>query len=313
MLYQRLRQVLDPLALTWEWIIVDDHSPDSTFDVIRNIAAGDSRVCGLRLSRNSGSHIALTCGVNTARGQCCVVLAADLQDPPETIGLLLERWRAGAQVVWAVRSQREGESISTILFAQFYYWVMRNMVGLHQMPATGADFFLMDAKVAKAFREFQETNISMLALITWMGFRQEQIQYVKQARLHGSSGWSLRKKLKLVVDSVTSFSYAPIRLMSIGGIFLAFMGFLYAGFVVVHAFSGQPVSGWSSLMVLVLLVGGFQILLMGVLGEYIWRTLDETRRRPRFLIEDATAPPPAMERTPSLLSRGTATGDPRDR
>jgi glycosyltransferase involved in cell wall biosynthesis len=310
-LYRRLTQVFDELALDWEWIVVDDHSSDATFAVIRKIAAEDSRVSGLRLSRNSGSHIALACGVNAAQGECCVLLAADLQDPPETIPALLEKWRAGAQVVWAVRAQREGEAASTVLFSRFYYWIMRKVVGLDQMPVTGADFFLLDRRVANAFREFQESNISMLALITWMGFRQEQIQYVKQARLHGSTGWSLTKKLKLVVDSVTSFSYAPIRLMSFGGIFVALLGFLYAGFVVVHAFSGKPVSGWSSLMVLVLLVGGFQIMLMGVLGEYIWRALDETRRRPRFLIEDATAPVPAIERV--SLNRRALAGDPVDR
>jgi polyisoprenyl-phosphate glycosyltransferase len=312
-LYGRLKQVLDQLELSWEWIVVDDHSPDATFEAIRGIAAVDSRVSGLRLARNSGSHIALTCGVNAAQGDCCILLAADLQDPPETIPALLEKWHAGAQVVWAVRAQREGEKTSTVLFARFYYWMMRNIVGLDQMPGTGADFFLMDRKVARAFREFQESNVSMLALITWMGFRQDQIRYVKQARLHGMSGWNLTKKLKLVVDSVTSFSYAPIRFMSIGGFFLAMLGFLYAGFIVVHAFSGKPVSGWSSLMVLVLLVGGFQILLMGVLGEYIWRTLDETRRRPRFLIEDATAPHAAVERSSSMLDRAAMTGDPVDR
>jgi polyisoprenyl-phosphate glycosyltransferase len=309
-LYQRLAEVLDQFA--WEWIIVDDHSPDATFDVIRKIAASDGRVHGMRLSRNSGSHIALTCGVNAAQGECCVLLAADLQDPPETLPLLLEKWRAGVQVVWAVRAQREGEARSTVLFSRLFYWVMRKVVGLDQMPATGADFFLLDRKVARAFCEFRESNISMMALITWMGFRQDQIQYVKQARLHGSSGWSARKKVKLMVDSVTSFSYAPIRLMSFGGILLAFLGFVYAMLVVANAFSGQPVSGWSSLMVLVLLLGGFQILLMGVLGEYIWRTLDETRRRPRFLIEDAT-PPLEMERSPSTLNRGTPPGDPVNR
>ena len=280
--------MLEGLGVPWEWVVVDDHSRDATFDVIRGIAAADPRVRGLRLSRNSGAHLALTCGLSACSGQCAVLVAADLQDPPETVLPLFEKWRAGAQVVWAVRAQREGEKASTLLFARVYYWIMRKVVGLREIPATGADFFLLDRRVIDAFRDFQESNISMLALITWMGFRQDHIEYVKQARLHGSSGWTLGKKLKLVVDSVTSFTYLPIRMMSYLGFCVALLGFLYAAFVAVHALSGQPIQGWSSLMVVVLIIGGFQMLLMGVLGEYIWRTLDETRRRPRFLIEDAT-------------------------
>jgi glycosyltransferase involved in cell wall biosynthesis len=287
-LYERLVEVLGRLRASWEWVIVDDHSRDATFDVVRGIAAADPRVRGLRLARNSGSHLALSCGLNAARGECAVLLAADMQDPPETVVPLLEKWRDGAQVVWAVRAQREGEKASTLLFARFYYWLMRRVIGLNEMPATGADFFLLDRRVIEAYREFRETNVSMLALITWMGFRQDRIEYVKQARLHGQSGWSLRKKLKLVVDSATSFSYLPIRMMSYVGFGIATLGFLYAIFIVAHAFSGIPVTGWASLMVVVLILGGFQILLMGVLGEYVWRALDESRGRPRFLIEDAT-------------------------
>ncbi|HVN07162.1 MAG TPA: glycosyltransferase family 2 protein [Bryobacteraceae bacterium] len=287
-LYQRLTEVLGSLGVTWEWVIVDDHSRDGTFDVIRRIAATDPHVRGMRLARNSGAHLALTCGLNHCSGDCAVTMAADLQDPPETVVPLLEKWRTGAQVVWAARAQREGEKASTILFARFYYWIMRAVVGLREIPPTGADLFLLDRRVIDAFRDFQESNISMLALITWMGFRQDSIEYVKQARLHGASGWTLKKKLKLVVDSVTSFTYLPIRMMSYLGFCVALLGFLYAAFVAIHALSGHPIQGWSSLMVAVLIIGGFQILFMGVLGEYIWRTLDETRRRPRFLIEDAT-------------------------
>jgi dolichol-phosphate mannosyltransferase len=212
-------------------------------------------------------------------------LAADLQDPPETLPALLDRWRAGAQVVWAVRARREGETSGTVGFSRLYYFIMRRVVGIKEMPATGADFFLLDRKVLDAFHKFRESNVSIPALLTWMGFRQTTIAYDKQARLHGKSGWSMAKKLKMVVDSVTSFSFLPIRLMSIVGFIMAIVGFLYAGLVVVNALSGRPPAGWASLMVVVLVVGGIQMLMMGVLGEYLWRTLDETRRRPQYLIE----------------------------
>ena len=156
------------------------------------------------------------------------------------------------------------------------------------MPATGADFFLLDRKVVEAFSQFSEANVSILALITWMGFRQTAVPYDKEARLHGRSGWDLRKKLKLVVDSVTSFSYLPIRFMSYLGLVVGLGGFIYAGVVIFNAIHGDPVQGWSSLMVVVLVVGGLQMIMMGVLGEYLWRALDESRRRPRYIVEADT-------------------------
>lgn len=287
-LYERLVHVMSGLALTWEWIVVDDHSKDVTFEVVADIARRDVRVRGIRLARNSGSHTAITCGLHSARGDCAVVLAADLQDPPEILPALLEPWRAGVQVVWAVRAQREGEKTSTVGFARLYYLIMRRLVGMQDIPATGADFFLLDRQVLEAFRQFHESNVSILALLTWMGFRQTTITYDKQARLHGQSGWNLSKKLKLVVDSVTSFSFLPIRVMSVVGFAVAILGFLYAGVVTVNALAGRPPEGWASLMVVVLVVGGIQMLMMGVLGEYLWRTLDEVRGRPRYLIERTT-------------------------
>lgn len=287
-LYERLVQVIGGLGVDWEWIVVDDHSGDDTFAVAAGIAQRDSRVQAVRLARNSGSHTAITCGLHQARGDCAVVLAADLQDPPETLPALLEQWRAGSQVVWAVRARREGERASTVGFARLYYLIMRRLVGMQEMPASGADFFLLDRRVLDAFRQFNESNVSILALLTWMGFRQTSIAYDKQARLHGQSGWSLGKKFKLVVDSVTSFSYLPIRLMSIVGFIVAIIGFLYAGVVVVNALAGRPPEGWASLMVVVLVVGGIQMLMMGVLGEYLWRALDEARTRPRYLVESTT-------------------------
>jgi len=285
LLYQRLCQVLNPLDVAWEWIVVDDHSADGTFAVIADIAKDDPRVCGIRFARNFGSHPAIMCGLHHAKGNCSVIIAADLQDPPEIIPKLLGEWHNGAQVVWAVRAGREGEKSSTLRFAQLYYWLMRHVVGIKEMPATGADFFLIDCRVINAFQQFNESHVSILALITWMGFPQATITYNKQARLHGRSGWSIEKKLKLVIDSVMGFSYLPIRMMSYLGSIIALLGFLYATVIIANALIGRPIQGWSSLMVVVLVLGGIQMLMMGVLGEYLWRALDEARRRPRYLIE----------------------------
>jgi len=286
LLYERLCQSLTNLE--WEWVIVDDHSVDKSFAIAAGLAERDSRVKAIRFARNFGSHTAIRCGLEHVHGQCAIVLAADLQDPPEVIANLLAKWQAGMQVVWAVRAQRENEKASTVGFARLYYFIMRWMVGIKDMPATGADFFLIDHRVITALLQFNESNVSILALITWLGFRQDSITYNKQARQHGRSGWSLEKKLKLVVDSVTSFTYFPIRLISYTGFAVALLGFLYALVVIGNALAGRTPEGWGALMVVVLVIGGIQLLTMGVLGEYLWRALDEARRRPRYWIEATT-------------------------
>ncbi len=289
-LYAKLSSALAALDVTWEWIVVDDHSGDATFDVIRRLHARDPRVRGARFSRNTGSHAAITCGLHHARGRAAVALAADLQDPPETLGAMLAAWREGAQVVWAVRRQRPGASVPALGFARLYYWIMRNIVGMKEMPATGADFFLADRLVVDAFRQFRERHTSVLALVTWMGYRQAFVEYDKQARVRGRSGWTLRKKIKLVVDSVVSFSDAPVRACSYLGVGVLGLSALCLLLAIADVSVRHLTPGWMLLMAGVFLAGGLNLLMLGVLGEYLWRALDETRGRPPYLIEDATDP-----------------------
>ena len=329
-MYLRLKAVLEAASVSWEWLVVDDHSRDQTFRAVEALARTDQRVAGLRLSRNFGSHAALSCGLHHARGQCVVLMAADLQDPPEVIPDLLAQWRQGSQVVWAVRASRAGEKTSTTAFARLYYAMMRNLLGMKEMPATGADFLLMDRLVVDNFNAFQEQDVSILALISWMGFRQGFIEYHKQARLHGRSNWTLKKKLKLAVDSVAGFSYLPVRLMSYAGVVLALLGFLYLGVVIWNRVVGTPAPGWTETTSLILLLGGMQMLMLGILGEYTWRALSAARRRPVYLIEamagrfKGQSPPgqageglppvgaPAQPGNPSLVSQapsGPAPGE----
>jgi dolichol-phosphate mannosyltransferase len=217
-----------------------------------------------------------------------VILAADLQDPPETIPLLLARWRAGAKVVWAVRAARHGEAGSTKLLSRFYWFLMRRYAEV-EPPKEGADYLLVDRQVMDVLKTSPEKHTSLLALIQWMGFDQDFITYEKQARHSGRSKWTVRKKLKLALDSFVSFSYAPIRLMTVVGVLFAFSGFAYAILVAVRALLyGSAVQGWPALMCVVLIVGGVQLVMLGVLGEYLWRTFDETRGRPRYIIEKRT-------------------------
>jgi polyisoprenyl-phosphate glycosyltransferase len=278
-LYARLTQTMASVGGEWEWLVVDDHSRDDTFAVVQRLAVADRRVRGIRLARNSGSHVAITCGLHHVRGDAAVMMASDLQDPPETLGALLARWRDGAQVVWAVRRERPGEA-SHAGFAALYYWIMRNVVGMKEMPARGADFFLIDRQVIDAFRRLPERNTSVLALITWLGFRQDYIEYDKQPRVAGRSGWTLARKIKLVVDSVTGFSDAPIRMCSYAGLALLSGAFLVAVVRLVWPFGVATL-----LLSAMVALTGLQLLALGIVGEYVWRALDEARQRPAFFIE----------------------------
>ncbi|MEW5984261.1 MAG: glycosyltransferase family 2 protein [Acidobacteriota bacterium] len=281
-MYGRVVAMADRAGIDWRWIIVDDHSVDGTFAAIARLSSRDHRVCGLRLARNTGSHAAIACGLQHARGDAAIVLASDLQDPPEVIPGLVEAWRLGAQVVWAVRRKRHGEPVSTRAFSWLYYVVMRNMVGLRQLPRDGSDCFLLDRRVVDTVRVLRERHTSLLALVGWLGFRQATIQYEKQPRHAGKSGWTLRKKIKLLVDSVTAFSAVPLAL--VGWMAAALLG-LGAGGVWAVALGFRPEPSWS-LPVLTLLVG-LQLAGMAVLGTYLWRALDEARGRPAWVIEDA--------------------------
>ena len=287
-LHKEICAALDELEIRWEWIIVDDHSPDSTFAVAGELAKADSRVKAIRLARNAGSHVAIMCGLEHAAGDCSVVLAADLQDPPDLIEMLIEKWRRGAHIVWAVRRSPGHKKVGQVIGGRIYYDILGRIGGFSEMPATGADFFLIDRVAIDGLARFQERNVSVYALIHWMGFRQDCVEYDKNPRVHGSSGWTLSRKIKLFVDTVVSFSHGPIQFMSLFGAIVAMFGFLYAGFVVFEALSGETVQGWSSLIVAILIIGGVQISMLGVLGEYLWRTSEETRKRPRYLIEDTT-------------------------
>ncbi|MFN0195653.1 MAG: glycosyltransferase family 2 protein [Planctomycetaceae bacterium] len=296
---ERVMSVLRSINCEYEIILVDDHSHDDSATIAKNWVIEDPCVHYLRLSRSCGSHAAFSAGLARATGDSVILLAADLQDPPETIPRLLDQWQAGYDVVWAAREARDGESWRTQLFSRIYYQMMRRFA-LPDMPKQGADFLLMDRKVVAAYNAIPEKNTSFLALILWMGFRQTTIEYVKQARHSGKSKWNLSKKIKLFVDSMVSFSYAPIRMMSVIGIMISIAGFIYAGIIVLNAILGEPVQGWSSLIVIVLCLGGFQLLMLGVLGEYLWRAFDESRGRPRYIIEEiAGLPPerPARDRT----------------
>jgi dolichol-phosphate mannosyltransferase len=298
-LYERLAPILRQVE--WEWIVVDDHSRDGTFATIERLAAVDPRIRGIRLARNSGSHVAITCGLQHARGDAAALVVSDLQDPPELLSRMLERWRNGVQVVWAVRRERPGERHHA-WFASMYYWIMRRLVGMTDMPATGADFFLIDRVVIDAFLAAADRNVSVFALLMWLGFRREFLEYDKQPRTHGRSGWTLARKVKLVIDSIVGFSDFPVWWCIYAGIGAMILALAPALAAAVTS-PGVDAALWL-LAALVIGLFGCLFVALGMMGQYVVRALDEARQRPLYSIEAAT-------RTRSVPSVAAGTGDSR--
>ncbi|MBF0522814.1 MAG: glycosyltransferase [Candidatus Omnitrophica bacterium] len=284
-LYDRLIEAISAAdEYDFEFIFVDDCSKDRTPNILRELRNRDRRVRIVRFARNCGSHAAISCGLHTCLGDAAVILAADLQDPPALIFDLAKEWEKGAKIVWGVRTARLGEKKTTTFLSRCYYALMNWLTSV-KMPPTGADVFLADRVVIESFRKVQEKHTSVFMTLAWLGFEQSSIDYVKQPRFQGKSKWSLGKKFKLALDSLLAFSDIPIRYMSVVGFLCATLGFLYALYVVWCYLHGRPVAGWSSLMVAVLIIGGVQMIMLGILGEYLWRTFDESRRRPRYIVE----------------------------
>lgn len=287
-----LRSRLDDLFVTLDvdveiWL-VDDHSSDNSPALIQDICQQDTRYNFIRLASNSGSHIALLAGLRQCSGDCVTMIAADLQDPPELIPELLSHWRDGNKVVWGVRSAREGISKREIFFANLFYRLLNQFSDV-KLPPSGADYSLLDRAVIDALLKSVGANPSLALEVARLGFQQIEIPYVKEERLYGVSKWNLRKKLNAFADAFVTTSYMPLRMMSYAGIFFSMIGFIYAILIVVlRLFNLVGIDGWAGLMVVVLVFGGMQMIMLGIIGEYLWRTLEHARSRPLYFIEDAS-------------------------
>lgn len=270
----------------FEFVFVDDGSRDNSFDVLQTLAHSERRIRIVKLSRNFGSNAALLAGLDQAHGQVIAAIAADLQDPPELIDDMLVQWRLGRKVVLAARESREDPGLTSFMADTFYTLFQR--FAIKTMPRRGFDFFLIDRQVCDLIKGIQESNAYLMGLILWLGFDPAVIYYHRRQReqRYGRSMWTFAKKLKYFIDSFVAFSYIPVRASSLLGIGLSITGIVYAVVVIVaRLFFDVRAEGWASLMVVLLIVSGAQLLMIGVLGEYLWRNLDETRRRPRFIIE----------------------------
>ena len=238
----------------------------------------------LKLSRNYGAFNACLAGLTRASGECVVITSADLQDPPELIGEMYERWLGGTKVVMAVRARRE-EPFLKVLFSRIYYRVFRSLVD-NAMPPGGFDFVLIDRVVVDVLCAMQEKNTTLMGLILWSGFKREEIPYTRMERKHGKSRWSLGKKINHFIDSLLAFTKLPIRLLTVLGLVTSSISFLGILYILVVTLTGRvSVAGWASVMVVMFFMFSVMMIGLGILGEYVWRGLEEARKRPSFIIE----------------------------
>jgi polyisoprenyl-phosphate glycosyltransferase len=285
-LSEKLKEtVLDNPEIDYELIFVDDGSGDNSYDELVKLRRNNDKVKIIKLSRNFGSHTAVLAGLCHVTGDCATVISADLQDPPEIILQMLEKWKQGNNVVLAVRKDRE-EPFTQKLISNSYYKLMKKYA-LKNMPKGGFDCFLIDKKVVDILKNIEEKNTTLMGQILWCGFKTDVIYYVRKQREIGKSRWTLSKKIKLFIDSFLAFSYFPIRTMSVLGLIVSAASFIYGiVLILLKVIMDTDIQGWTSLMVVVLFMSGLQMIMLGVIGEYLWRNIDETRKRPTFIIEE---------------------------
>jgi len=283
--YKKISSIMEKFGYSWELICIDDGSSDSTFEKIKEISAIDKRVKVIQFSRNFGTHAALSAGLKQSQGDVAFFVGADLQEPIEYLPEFVKKWQEGFHVVWGVRSSRKDPFITKI-FAYLFYGIFYRWGLLKSLPKWGS-FVLIDRKFINNRKLLLELNRMLGGIIAWMGFRQTQRSCPFGKREKGKSKWTFSKKVKLAIDTFTAFSYFPIRLVSLIGIIISTLSFIYGiyivGFAIIY---GTTVMGYPSLMAAILFLSGLQLLVTGMIGEYIWRNLDETRRRPLYIISD---------------------------
>lgn len=284
-LFDRLSAALNSLGEEFEVIFVNDGSRDASERMLREFQARDPRFRSVHFSRNFGHQTAITCGLDHARGRAIVAMDGDLQDPPEVLPDLLARWREGYDVVYAVRQKRKEGLFKRTAYKAFY-WLLRRVSYL-DIPLDSGDFSLIDRRVVDILKSMPERNRFVRGLRTWAGFRQIGYEYAREARFAGESKYSLGKLMKLAFDGLVSYSYVPLRLVSNVGLLVSATALGYMGYLLLsRLFGGTPIAGWTSTVVIVLFLGGVQLLSLGVIGEYVGRIFEEVKHRPHYVVRE---------------------------
>ena len=285
LLYDDLKEKVLGKLEEYEIVFVDDGSGDNSWEIINKIAAMDKNVVATKLSRNFGEHAALLAGLSVCTGDCAVTKQADLQEDSTLILEMYESWKRGNKVVLAIRGSRDENAVKKF-FAGCYYWLVRKTIN-KDMPQGGCDCYLVDRQVIKVLEMMDEKNSSLTLQVMWVGFKTEKIYFHRKDREVGKSRWTLGKKIKLVVDSMMSFSYFPIRCMATVGFVFALLSLIGIILTIKEKLTtGTPILGYASLMSVVLFGFGLIFIMLSMLGEYIWRALEESRKRPPFIIDE---------------------------
>ena len=286
---RRLRAFLNDVGSgvgeAWEVIFVNDGSKDRSLALLKELAAAEPRYKVLSLSRNFGHQMAITAGLDRAGGEAVVVMDADLQDPPEVVRQMVARWREGFDVVFGVRSRRHGETVFKKLTAAIFYRLLRGMLGDVSFPIDAGDFRLMSRPVVLTLRALRERHRFVRGLVWWVGFRQTAVSYERPARFAGETKWPLRRMLHFAVDGITSFSTVPLRMATWLGVLAGAVALGGVGWALYSKFFGGVVRGWTTIMILVGLGSSAQLLMTGILGEYVGRIYEEVKRRPLYVVD----------------------------
>jgi glycosyltransferase involved in cell wall biosynthesis len=286
-LYRRVKEVMDSMHKPWELILVDDGSSDGSTEVIRELAKKDERIRPVIFARNFGHQIAITAGWDYARGDAVVIIDADLQDPPELILEMAEKWKEGNEVVFAIRSEREGESWFKIWTASLFYRLIYRITDV-KIPLDTGDFRLMDRKVVNVLKQMRERHRFPRGMSAWVGFKQVGIEYKRAARVAGETKYPFRKMFRLAINAVTSFSYFPLQVATFFGFASAGIAILAIPVVAYMRITGsRAFFGQASTLIAVLFLGGVQLISLGILGEYIGRLYDEAKGRPLYIVREA--------------------------
>ena len=296
---ERVGSALD--GLPWELVVVDDGSSDETPAILAEMAAQDERVKVVTLSRNFGHQTAITAGLDHAGGDAVVMIDSDLQDPPELIATMIEHWRAGSDVVYATRTDREGESRFKLTTARWFYNIMGRVSDV-PLAANSGDFRLLDRRALDALLTMRERNRYLRGMTSWVGFTQTALPYARDARHAGTTKYSFRKMVHFALDAIASFSNVPLQLATVAGFVCAILAFLAVPVAIAFRVFGQFIPGITTTVVAVLLLGGFQLMAIGLIGEYVGRIYDEVKRRPLYIVRERTnvgAAEDEHERTPA--------------
>lgn len=284
-LCRRLYQTMSAIKKPWEVIFVNDGSQDRSSEVLRAIPPGDGQVKIVEFSRNFGHQAAITAGIDCARGDAVVVMDSDLQDPPEILSQMVERWRQGVEVVYAVRKRRKESWFKRACYYLFYR--LLRILSTMDIPPDAGDFCLMDRCVADQLRGLSEHGRFVRGLRAWVGFRQEPLEYERSARFAGESKYTGRRLFRLALDGIFSFSYAPLRLATFIGLIVSLAAFVEGGRIIyLKLFVGQFIHGLAALSVFVLFLGGIELLFLGLVGEYVGRVYEEVKGRPTYIVKE---------------------------